>query len=173
MCVLHQNIKECNKYTWWLMNMLCKDCIILKHMADYNIIQKTFFMNFSQTSSRPLLDLSWISHRLLPDLSHTCSILHPFWLAPHDTIANAKFLPMTQQLSRSDYHKSAKCSPPSCPKILRSLHCNQQADSNEPAITRSAYRKKTRLRPCQRLSHRHFKVPKHFEKVNFKKPTLI
>ena len=39
-------------------------------------------------------------------------------LAPHHSIPNAKFAPVTAFLNRSTYHKSAKAPPPHCPQIL-------------------------------------------------------
>ena len=45
------------------------------------------------------------------------SMLKSDWLAPYHPIPNTKFPPITDLLNRSTYHKSAKGSPPPCPKI--------------------------------------------------------
>ena len=132
-------IKECNNYTCWLVNMLCKHSFVIRCMANYNI-QNNFVMNISWSCPRvgPYLShtypvpvpyfmlIAWLCQELVmelsqswpvpvPYLSCTCSILHADWLVPHHTIPNTKFPPMTLLLSRPDCHKSAKCSPPPCP----------------------------------------------------------
>ena len=51
--------------------------------------------------------------------------LDPDWLAPHHLIPNAKFPPITAQLNRPTYHKSAKVSPPPFPQILWEPQINE------------------------------------------------
>ena len=89
-----RKIKECNNYTCWLVIMLCKHSIVLRCMANYNIIPylcHELVVYISCTCPRPLpdsvldlsqtfpglvLDLSWTPPwplpGPLPDLSWTC-----------------------------------------------------------------------------------------------------
>ena len=64
------------------------------------------------------------------------SMVESDWLAPYHLIPNAKFPPIAAFLNRSTYHtyhKSAKASPPPCPKSHGRSESMNELTINEPA----------------------------------------
>ena len=83
-----KKMKECNNYTYWLVIMLCKYSIALRHMTNYHIIPYHYHalivnlsQNCPQTCPRPVLGpVARPVPRSVPDLSQDLSwtYLRPF-----------------------------------------------------------------------------------------------
>ena len=97
---------------------------------SHKIFPQEFHALFSQKNF-PQDFPARISRKIFMQYFHK---LDPDSLAPHHSIPNAKFPPITALLNKPTYHKSANVSPPPFPQILWDPKSMNKLTLNEPAI---------------------------------------